>query len=330
MSIFITGATGYVGSALTRRLLSEGKTVKALCRPASRSLLPRHAGVEAVEAELTDTDRLAKAMEHCEQVYHLAAYARVWSPDRSVYREVNVTGTRSVMEAARKVGVKKVVFTSTAGVLGPETQVGIPVTEDTVRIHPFFNDYEQTKWEAEQLCRSYATDGLPVVIVNPSRIYGPGPSTASNAVTRLISLFLDRKWRFIPGDGNGIGNYVFIDDVVNGQIAAMEKGKPGERYILGGENRSYKDFFFLMRDLCRSQQKLYHLPLGAMLAFSKLEEFKARGFNVDPMITPQWVKKYLYNWPLSSAKAEREIGYSITPLQTGLETTIAFIKARRT
>lgn len=330
MDIFITGATGYVGNALTRRLLSEGASIKAFCRPPSRKLLPDHQCLQPVEGELLDVNFLKSVMKSCRYVYHLAAYARVWSHEKDTYHRINVKGTEAVLEAAGCAGVSKVVVTSTAGVFGPQTISGMPVSEDSTRAHPFFNEYEETKWMAEEVCRDYATKGLNVVVVNPSRIYGPGLSTESNAVCKLIQLFLQGKWRFIPGDGDKVGNYVFIDDVVNGHTAAMQFGKSGSRYILGGENCTYKDFFFLLRELTEIRQRLYKLPLGVMLAFSRLEVLKASVFKTHPLITPEWVKKYLYHWPLSSEKASQELGYTITPLKEGLRETIEYIKRTMT
>jgi farnesol dehydrogenase len=326
MKAFVTGATGYVGLSLIRRLLEEGVKVKALCRRQSLSLLKDFPGIEIVVGDLSDPDLLRKGMETCEQVYHLAAYARVWSEDKSIYHLSNVEGTRLMLEASRINGVKKFVFTSTAGTLGPQLENNSPVTEDTVREQDFFNEYEQTKWEAEQLCKSYASGDMQVIIVNPSRIYGPGIDVESNAVSKLINLYMEGKWRFIPGDGKKIGNYVFVDDVVRGHINAMNNGRSGEQYILGGENYSYDDFFLLIRELTGVNQKLYHIPLWAMLAFSKLELLRARMFNRSPLITPSWVKKYLYDWPLSSGKAQREWGYSPTSLRKGLGKTIEYIK----
>lgn len=327
MNVFVTGASGYIGRELVKQLLAKGCDVSVLLRGTRDDPFFRQKGISVVRGDLSSREALSRGMTSCEQVYHLAAYARVWSPDPFVYHQVNVEGTCNVLEAARKNGVRKVVFTSTAGVFGPAAN-GSPVCEHTPRVHPFFNAYEFTKWKAEEVCREYASAyGVPVVIVNPSRVYGAGADTDSNAISRLIRLYCSGKWRFIPGDGKSVGNYVFVNDVVNGHLAAMAHGRPGHRYILGGENVCYNDFFGLLGSLSGLRRKLFHLPMAVMLAFARTELWKARLLNANPVITPEWVKKYLYHWPLSSQKAMSELGYRVTPLSEGLNRTIKQIQA---
>ena len=329
MNVFVTGSTGYIGQALIKKLLQKKVSITALCRPGSDRDALQHPQIKIVEGDLSSADILRNGMQSCQQVYHLAAYARVWSKDKSIYRQVNVEGTQHVLEAASAAGVRKVVFTSTAGVLGPAGADQKPVDENTRRVQPFFNEYEQTKWEAEQLCLRYAQEtSLSVTIVNPSRVYGPGADTESNAISKLATLFLRGKWRFIPGDGRSLGNYTYLDDVVDGHVAAMEKGRSGERYILGGENVSFDEFFHLLRKLSDKDVTLFHLPIGVMLGFARVESLKASLLNRRPLITPDWVKKYLYDWPLTSGKAMRELGYSITSLPVGLGKTILQLQSK--
>ncbi len=322
MNVFLTGASGYIGRELVKELLRRGDRVTVLLRPRADKALFQRESINIIEGDLTDRHVLTRGMRGCGQVYHLAAYARVWSSDKLLYQRVNVDGTRNVLEAARRNGVEKVVFTSTAGVFGP-ARGDVPVCEDTQREHPFFNAYEYTKWKAEEVCRGFAEAyGLPVVIVNPSRVYGAGADTDSNAISRLIRLYFSGKWRFIPGNGESIGNYAYIDDVVKGHIQAMEKGRSAHRYILGGENVCYNELFRLLSRLCGLKRKLFHLPMSLMVAFAKSELIKAKVFDTRPLITPEWVRKYLYHWPLSSTKAENELGYRVTPLADGLGRTI--------
>lgn len=326
MKIFITGATGYIGQELIKKLVFQGASIVALCRPGSDRSGIIHPRVHIAEGDLFTHAEIVKGMKGCDQVYHLAAYARVWSRDKSIYHKVNVEGTKNILDHALSAGVRKMVFTSTAGVLGPAVDANSPVDERTTRLQPFFNEYEETKWQAEQLCLEFSQKGLPVVIVNPSRVYGPGAETESNAISKLITLFLRGKWRFIPGDGKSVGSYVYVDDVVNGHIAAMTKGRAGHRYILGGENVSYENFFMLINRMTGINRKLYHLPFPLMMAFSRFESLKANMLGIRPLITPEWVKKYLYHWPLSSQKAIDELGYRITPLEQGLGKTIVHLE----
>lgn len=320
MKIFMTGATGYIGQHLARELLAQGNDVVALVRSEEKARKLTAAGAACVIGDLNDKASIQKGMAGCEAVFHLAAYARVWPDEKAIFQEVNIAGTRTILEAALKAGVKKVVFTSTAGVFGPSSHT--PVHEKTVRATPYFTYYEATKAEAEDIARAYAHAGLPVVIVNPTRVYGPGRDTESNAVSRLIQLYLDGKWHFIPGDGTRIGSYCYIDDIVQGHIKALEHGRSGENYLLGGENISYRRFFELLQQATQKKQTLYHVPVPLLKNASKLMVFWAQLTNTKPLITPAWVKKYMYDWSVSSRKAIDALGYTITPFEKGLRKTL--------
>jgi len=163
------------------------------------------------------------------------------------------------------------------------------------------------------------------VIVNPTRVYGPGPLNVSNSVTKLIKQYTEGKWKFIPGDGMSTGNYVFVDDVINGHILAMERGLAGERYLLGGEDATYHELFDTIASIGGKRHKLYKMPLGVLLTFGKIQLFLAETFGRQPLITPGWVRKYLYKWSVSSAKAEKELGYRITPLNEGVRKTVDWL-----
>jgi nucleoside-diphosphate-sugar epimerase len=163
---------------------------------------------------------------------------------------------------------------------------------------------------------------LAVTIVNPSRIYGPGQLTESNAATKLIKRCYEGKWRILPGNGESMGNYVYIDDVVQGHLQAMQYGQSGHRYILGGENVSFKEFFGLIRELSPHNKRLYKLPVPIMMGFAQSQLLMAEWFGRHPLIIPAFVRKYNYHWNLSSQKAIQELGYQITPLRQGVMQTI--------
>lgn len=325
MNIFVTGATGYIGNNLAHRLAGEGHQVNALCRSANKSGLLNHKNIRIFDGDITDYNSVLKAMQGCEQVYHLAAFARVWAKDNSTFYRMNVEGTKNVLDAARAAGVKKVVFTSTAGVLGPSGSK--PVTEDDARIGEVMNAYEETKTQAETLCREYCDQyKMHIVTVNPPRVYGPGIESESNAVTRLIKLFLKGKWRIMPGDGKRTGSYVHVDDVVNGHILAMEKGRSRQRYILSGVNASYIEFFDIIMKLTGKRIKLYNFPVWLMMFSSYCLMGYTKLTGKAPLLTPKWVKKYLYDWSLSCEKAQSELGYTYRPLEEGLRETIEWVK----
>ena len=241
MKVLVTGATGFIGINLCKELVNRGFKVNALYRSIDKANYLNNKNINLYRGDVTDPKSLEEAMLNCDYVFHLAAYAQVWAKDSQMFHSINYTGTLNILNIALKVGVKKIVVTSTAGVFGPSE--GRVINEETRRKVDYFSLYERTKADAERLILERAAQGINVVIVNPTRVYGPGLLSTSNGVTRLIRLYIKGRFRFLPGSGNSIGNYVFIDDVVNGHLLALEYGKAGEKYILGGENVSYIDFF---------------------------------------------------------------------------------------
>lgn len=327
MSILITGATGYLGSRLVESLTGQGHAVRALCRSMPSYPLFNKSGVSISIGAIEDTASLDRAMDGIEKVYHLAAYARIWSKDKDRYRALNVTGARNVLEAARKAGVRKVLHVSTAGVVGPSREK--PMNEVMPRNADFFNRYERTKWESEQVCYEFSRNGLPVTIVNPSRIYGPGLDTGSNPVTKLIELYMKGRWKIIPGRGDDIGSYCYVDDVVEGLVGGMEKGRDGERYLLGGVNASFNELLQLVSRISGVHNRARHVPFSILEAFSYAQLVLAKATGKPPMITPDWVRKYQYHWAVDSSKAMRELGYKIRPLEDGVAQTIAWLREHR-
>jgi nucleoside-diphosphate-sugar epimerase len=324
MKIFITGATGYIGNNLAKKLADEGNILHALCRNKNTHLLS-HPNIKIFKGDITDRQSIEKAMDDCEQIYHLAAYARVWSKDPSIFYKLNVEGLKNVLDAAKNFSIKKIVFTSTAGTLGPSGSR--PVKEDDERIGKEFTEYEITKTQAEILCAAYCNKyGMHIVMVNPPRIYGHGIITESNAVTRLIKLYMAGKWKIIPGDGKRTGSYVYIDDIVNGHILAMQNGRSGERYILGGENVSYNKFFELLATITGKKIGLIKLPVWAMMLAGNAMQLYSKVTGKPPLLTPPWIKKYYYDWSLSSEKAQRELGYTYISLEEGLQKTVDWLK----
>ncbi len=321
--IFITGATGFIGRKLAHKLADEGNEVVTLIRNQSKAKDLRHERISHIEGDLFSTEAMESGMKNCDEVYHLAAFASVWAKG-DTFEQVNKIGTLNVLDAAKKNAVKKVVVTSTAGVIGPA--IDGPVNEETPRQVDFFTDYESTKYESELQIKERVKDGQHVVIVNPTRVYGPGPLNVSNSVTKLVKQYIAGKWKFIPGDGYSTGNYVFVDDVINGHILAMANGRPGERYLLGGEDATYHELFDTIAEIGGKKYRLYKMPLGVMLTFAQFQLFMAKRFGRPPMITPGWVRKYLYKWSVSSAKAEQELGYKVTPLKDGVQKTVDWLK----
>jgi farnesol dehydrogenase len=327
MAILITGSTGYIGSKLTARLALQGDEIHLLCRTAPTLPQFQKPNIKVFLGDITDAGSIRPALENVDRVYHLAAYARLWAKDASVFHRLNVKGTENVLNEAKKSGVSKIIYTSTAGVIGPSNDK--PMTETDPRITGFFNLYEETKSQAEAVAMDYAKQGLNICILNPSRIYGPGLDTGSNPVTKIIELYIKGKWKLIPGNGNDIGSYPYIDDVVDGHISAMEKGRSGERYILGGVNVTFNELMTAIKKYSGIEKKLRHIPFPVLNAVSRLMLWNAKITGKYPMITPDWVAKYKYDWALNSSKAVNELGYSIRPLEEGIKETVKWVKQNR-
>lgn len=327
MAILITGSTGYIGSLLTLKLADQGEDIRILVRKDPELAAFNRPNIKIFKGDITDPGSLETAMQGVDKVYHMAAYARLWAKDPDTFQKINVEGTRNVMEAAWNAGVRKLVYTSTAGVIGPSSDK--PMAEHDARIVGFFNAYEETKTQAEQVTMGYVNRGLDVSIVNPARVYGPGLDTGSNPVTKIVELYMKRKWHVIPGNGEDVGSYCYIDDVVDGHINAMLKGGKGERYIFGGVNASFNELISLIRKHSGVKKKLYNLPFPVMSFVSHAMKTWSVISGTPPMITPDWVKRYDYHWKLDSSKAVREINYNIRTLDAGIQQTVAWIKQNR-
>src|SRR5882762_7396596 len=325
MKIFITGATGYIGQRLTARLLEEGHEIHALCRQKPEYPSFRNDRFHFYAGDLLDKTAITKAMRGCEMVYHLAGMAKVWAKRPSDYYDVHVSGTQYVLEAALTNEVKKIVFTSSGATYGVSN--GSPLTEESVRTHPFFTEYENSKFIAEECVQHFVRKGLDVVIVNPTKVYGPGLWTESNAVSQMIKSFIEGDWHIIPGNGRMIGNFSFIDDVVNGHCLAMQKGRPGEKYILGGANVSFNEFFFLLKTTSKVNYFTFHVPFQLMMLYGWQEEWVAWALGKEPKITCPWIRKYSHNQALSSGKASLELGYTMTTLEAGLTKTLEWMRS---
>ena len=328
---FVTGATGFIGSKLVKILLDHGYFVRGLSRRAASSKqIQANPNFQLVQGDITDPESLHRGMEGCDFVFHLAAYAKNWAPDPTIYTQMNVDAVRNVFQIAKEIQVKKIVWTSTIVTFGPTKPGEIRDESSSPRLlDTYFTEYERTKAIAEQEALRWAKDGLPLVIVNPTRVYGPGQLSEGNAVTQLMMDYVCGKAPFLPNRGVNIGNYGFVDDVALGHLLALEKGRIGERYILGGENVSLREFFELVDEV--TGQKHWKLPLlktGPIL-FSWIQEKRAQFFGSYPRITPGWVRTFLADWAYSCEKAKQELGYAPISLRQGLEITWNWINNRK-
>ena len=324
MKVFVSGATGFIGIQLVKRLVSQGDVVHALYRSETKADLIRLLGVKLFKGDILDSASLESAMKGCDVAYHTAAFAGVWSKDPSRVFSLNVDGALNVIEAARLSSTRRVVLTSTAGVLGPSEND--PVHESTPPPTSFFTLYEESKFQLEQKLLGRKEGSPEVVIVNPTRVYGPGYLSESNGVSRMIKQYVEGSWRLIPGDGQSLGNYVHVEDVVNGHLLAMQLGLAGDRYVLGGENISYLQLFQYTRLASGIKHKLFKVPLWLMLAVASLLKGISTLTGRPPLIVPNLVRKFSHNWIVSSQKAIKELGYQPRGAEEGIKQTVQWIQ----
>jgi len=323
MKVFVSGATGFIGIQLVRRLLEEGHSVHALYRSESKADLIRLPGVKLFKGDILDASSLEHALEGCGEAYHTAAFAGVWAKDPDMVYRLNVDGALQVIEIAGRKGVRRVVITSTAGILGPSEKEALH--ESSPAPDSFFTDYEASKFRLEQELLGRTAGAPEVVLVNPTRVYGPGYLSESNGVTKMIKQYVEGRWRLIPGNGKSLGNYVYVEDVVSGHLLAMEKGKPGERYVLGGENISYLQLFEYVREASGVSKKLFKIPLALMLAAAGVMKGISLISGRPPLIVPKLVRKFNHNWIVSSDKAVRDLNYQSRSARDGIKQTVQWI-----
>jgi nucleoside-diphosphate-sugar epimerase len=323
MKIFITGGSGYLGHSLTLKLAEEGNQIHLLLRDPGSVIAPRHPRITPFRGDINDRDLVAVAMAGCSQVYHTAAAVRLWVKDPDEMFSTNVQGTANVLEAARNEGVSRIVYTSTCGVIGP--CIREPMTENDPRISGFSIDYELSKKMAEDLVLQYARDGLDALVVSPPKIYGPGKVSQKHNANAAIDRFLKSRVAFIPSPGSYQTCFAFIDDVVDGHLLAMEKGRAGEKYILGGVNISYYAFFDLIRKISGNRGVIIQLPKNSVRGWAILQRLNYFIGGKDPLFTAEAVDRFFSNYCFSSEKAVGELGYRITPLEEALGKTIHFL-----
>ncbi|HHG84844.1 MAG TPA: NAD-dependent epimerase/dehydratase family protein [Bacteroidetes bacterium] len=329
MQIVITGANGFLGGRLAQKLADQGHEVSAMVRTLRDYDNLRHPKIKQIQGDILQPDRLEAAFEGAKQVYHLAALANDWAPDPRDFYQVNVQGTVNVLEAAAKMGIQKTVVTSTAGTLGPPDPGQVhPIDENHIRLVDFFTEYESSKSIAEERIQHYVRNGLNIVMVNPTRVFGPGKLDRKNGYVLVMDRYLNKAFAVAPGVRDVVGNYVHVDDVVQGHILAMEKGRTGEKYLLGGSNVTFSDLFASLDKLSHKKGRALRIPFGVIFMLAGFQEWRARWFRKAPMVTKGWFRKAAYDWPISSEKAHRELGYTPLEFDEAVKKTVDWLRSR--
>ena len=324
MTILVTGATGFVGSAVARRLVQHGFEVRVLVRPDSDRRNIDGLDVDVVTGDLADRGSLERAAKGCAALFHVAADYRLWTRDPQGMFATNVDGTRDVLRAAAEAGATRIVYTSSVAVLGLRAD-GDPADEETpVAFTDMIGPYKQSKFRAEaEVRRLVADEGIPVVIVNPSMPVGPGDVKPTPTGRMIVEAASGRVPAYVD---SGL-NVVHVDDVATGHLLAFERGEVGERYVIGGEDMSLRDILCAVTAAAGRRPPRLRLPHGVVLPVAYAAEAWSRLIGGrEPFVTVDGVRMARKRMYYSSAKARRALGYNPGPALGALGDAVAWFR----
>ena len=325
MRCLITGATGFVGSAVARAALRDGWQVRITRRPASAMRALEGLDVEPVAVDLSSTAALTEAMSDCEAVFHVAADYRLWAPNSDELYENNVEGTRRICEAALAAGVTRVVYTSSVATLGLPKN-GSPGDEATpVALSDMIGHYKRSKFLAEEVAREYAERGLDIVIVNPSAPIGPRDHKPTPTGQMVLEAAAGRMPAFVD---TGL-NVAHVDDVARGHLLAYAKGQAGRRYVLGGADMTLAEILAMVAEIVERPAPKIRLPHNVVLPIAHVAERVARVTGKPPRVTVDGVKLAKKHMFFSHARAAEELGYRARPARDALADAVAWYYAHR-
>ncbi|MEW6386433.1 MAG: hopanoid-associated sugar epimerase [Thermodesulfobacteriota bacterium] len=318
----VTGGTGFVGRAVVEELLKAGRAVRVLARD------PEHPALKGFEVEvalgdLREAASLERAVKGCDRVFHVAADYRLWVPQPEEMYAVNVEGTRNLLLAAAAAGVDRIVYTSTVGTLGNPGD-GAPGTEATpVSLQEMTGHYKRSKFLAERVALEFAQEGLPVVLVHPSAPVGPWDSRPTPTGQMIVDFLKGRMPAYLE---TGL-NLIHVRDVAQGHLLAEERGRVGEKYILGHENLSLSQILNLLAEISGRPAPKVRLPYYPILAMAYMNEFWATFISRRPPRMPlaavKMAKKFMF---FDNTKAKEELGLTLTPTRQALEEAVAWFR----
>jgi len=319
MRVFVTGGTGFVGSAVVRKLVAAGLEVRALVRPGAETRMLEALPVARIMGDLSQVDVLTNGMEGCQWVFHVAALYSYWGHSWEDFQRANVDGTRNVLDAASRVGIDRLVYTSSIAALGLNRDRS-PANEGTPSsLEDMITPYKRSKFLAEEIARAYASGGLPVVIVNPSTPVGIGDHKPTPTGQIIVDFLNGRMFGYVD---TGL-NLVDVDDVAAGHLLAAEKGRVGERYILGSENLTLKAMLDLLADVSGLPQVRLRIPHGVALAWSYLDAALSHLIpGRIPAATPDKVRLAYHYEFFDSTKARSELSLPITAVHSALQKAV--------
>ena len=324
MTVLVTGASGFVGSAVVRRLIAAGEAVRVLLRPTADRRNVEGLSVEVAIGDLGDRASLDRALTGCEGLYHVAADYRLWARRPDEIYETNVAGTKAIMRAAGEAGVRRIVYTSSVASLGLSCD-GSPADEDTpVVLADMIGHYKRSKFLAEAQVRELVrAHGLPAVIVNPSTPMGPRDIRPTPTGRMIVEAAAGRMPAVVD---TGL-NIVHVDDVAEGHLLAFTRGRIGERYVLGGQNMTLAETVAEIAALAGRRPPRLTLPHGLVLPLAYAAEGWARLTGREPFATVDGVRMAQKRMYFNSAKAERELGHRARPVASAFREAVDWFRA---
>ncbi len=323
MKDLVTGATGFAGSHVTRLLLARGNSVRVLVRASSDLRALDGMAVERVTGDLRDPASLPAALRGIQRVFHVAADYRLWARDPREIYESNVTGTRNLLAAARAAGVEQVIYTSTVATIAVPRTGALPDETTAATLDEMIGHYKRSKFLAEQEALRAAAEGLPVVIVNPTAPVGPG-DWKPTPTGKVILDFLQGKMPAYLDTGL---NVVPVEDCAAGHLLAAERGRSGERYILGGRNMTLKEILDALAGITGRPAPRFRLPNSVAMAAGFVENAFSRALGRVPQIPLEGVRMARHKMFVNGEKAVRELGYQPGPVEAALERAVHWYEA---
>lgn len=324
MTALVTGGTGFVGSAVVRKLLAEGASVRVLARPSSSLANLHDLKVETVQGDLRDPVSLRRALAGCDALFHVAADYRLWARQPRELYETNVEGTRALLRAAGDAGIPRIVYTSSVATLGHK-EGDVPADEDTVAtLREMIGDYKRSKFLAEAVALDFArSQGLPIVVVNPSAPVGPRDIRPTPTGRIILAAASGRMPGFVD---TGL-NLVHVDDVAEGHLLAYAQGRVGERYILGGRDMTLAEILARAAQIAGWRPPRLRIPHGVATIAAYAAEAWASVTDKEPFATVAGARMARRTMYFSSRKAETELGYHSRPSEEGIADAIAWFRS---
>lgn len=324
MRVFLTGATGFVGSHVARALHDAGAQLRLLTRKSSRTEHLRQLNAEIVTGDLRQPENLRSALAGCDALIHVAADYRLWVRDPQAMYAANVEGTRALLHLARETGVRRVVYTSSVATMAFRSDGTIVDEETPVSLAHMIGHYKRSKFLAEQEAIHAAQNGQQVIILNPTTPIGANDAKPT-PTGRIVVDFLNRKFPAYVDTGL---NFVDVEAIAAMHVAALDRGTPGERYILGGENLTLKQFLDRMAAMTGLPSPTMRVPHSVAMTFAFFDEWiTGRMLGREPRATVEAVRMGRKKMFASSAKAERDLGYQIRPIDAALQAAVDWFRA---